>query len=67
MEEQEITRILTKWMWKDMRPISVVRDKGLKELLSFLVPNYQPPSTTHVSALIQKDYLDGKSVIVAQL
>ena len=66
-EQKEITRILTKWTWKDMRPISVVRDKGVKELLSFLVPNYRPPSTTHVSTLIRKDYLDGKSVIVPQL
>ena len=45
----------------------MVHDTGLKELLSFLVPNYRPPSTTHVSALIRKDYLDGKSVIVAQI
>jgi len=34
VETQEgITRILTKWTWKDMRPISLVRDEGLKELL----------------------------------
>ena len=32
--QKEITRILIKWTWKDMRPISIVRD-GLKELLSF--------------------------------
>ena len=50
-----------------MRPISIVRDDGLKELLSFLVPNYRPPSTTYVSSLIRKDFLDGKAAIVAQL
>ena len=65
--QKEITRILTKWTWKDMRPISIVRYDGLKELLSFLVPNYRPPSTTYVSALIRKDFLDGRAVIVAQL
>ena len=42
-------------------------DDGLKVLLSFLVPNYRPSSTTYVSALIQKDFLDGKVEIVAQL
>lgn len=33
--------------------ISVVCDDGLKELVSFLVPNYRLPSTTYPSALIQ--------------
>ena len=65
--QKEVTRLLAKWMWKDMRPISIVRDDGLKELLSFLVPSYQLPSTTHVSSLIKKDYLDGKAAITAKL
>ena len=60
--QDQITCILTKWTWKDMRPISIVRDKSLKELLAFLEPNYRPPSTTHVStriAQIRKDFEDG--------
>ena len=40
-----------------MRPISIVRDDVLKELLSFLVLNYRPPLTTYISALIRK-YFD---------
>ena len=64
---EEITRILTKWTWKDMRPISIVRDKGLNELLTFLEPNYKPPSTTHVSARIRKDFEDGKAAVKRQL
>ena len=52
--KEEITRILTKWTWKDMRPISIVHDKGLIELLAFLEPNYRPPSTMHVTAQILK-------------
>ncbi|XP_065891560.1 zinc finger BED domain-containing protein 4-like [Dysidea avara] len=46
-----------------MRPISIVRDKGLTELLAFLEPNYRPPSTTHVSAQIRKDFEDGKAAV----
>ena len=25
--QKEITRILTKWTWRDMRPISIIRDR----------------------------------------
>ena len=31
--KEEITRILTKWTWKDMRPISIVRDNGFVKIL----------------------------------
>ena len=50
-----------------MRPISIVHDKGLIELLAFLEPNYRPPSTTHVSAQIRKDFEDGKAAVKKQL
>jgi len=65
--QEEITHILPKWTWRDMRPISIVRDKGLIELLAFLEPNYRPPSTTHVSAQIHKDFEDGKAAVKKQL
>ena len=38
-------------------PISIVRDKGLNELLAFLEPNYRVPSTIHVSARIRTKIL----------
>ena len=50
-----------------MRPISIVRDQGLRELLGFVEPNYRLPSTTHVSALIRKDFEDGKQALLSQL
>ena len=65
--QKEITWILTKWTWEDMRPISIVRDEGLRELLAFLEPNYRLPSTTHVCALICKDFEDGKAEVKEQL
>lgn len=39
----------------------------LNELLAFLEPNYRPPSTTHVSARIHKDFEDGKAAVKKQL
>ena len=65
--QREITRILSRWPWLDMRPIAIVRDRGLKELLNFLEPNYQVPSTTHVSTLIRKTFEDGKAALSARL
>ena len=56
-----------KWTWKDTRPISIVRDKGLIELLTFLEPNYRPPSTMYVSVQIRKDFEDGKAAVKKQL
>ena len=50
-----------------MRPITIVHDEGLKELLAFLEPIYRPPLTIHVSAWIQKDYEDGKAAVKQQL
>ena len=50
-----------------MRPISIVRDQGLRELLGFVEPNYRLPSTTHVSALIRKDFEDRKQALLSQL
>ena len=65
--QHEITRILSRWPWLDMRPISIVRDQGLKELLRFLEPNYIIPSTTHVTSLIKKNFADGKGALSARL
>ena len=50
-----------------MRPIAIVRDRGLKELLNYLEPNYQLLSTTHVSALTRKTFEDGKATLRARL
>ena len=65
--EREITRILSRWPWLDIRQIAIVRDKGLKELLNFSEPNYQLPPTKHVSVLIRKDFNDGKATLSAWL
>ena len=65
--QREIMRILSYWPWLDMRPIALVRDRGLAELLAFLEPNYVLPSATHVSSLIKKQFDDGKAALSTRL
>ena len=65
--QAEITRILSRWPWQDMRPISIVRDRGVRDLLAFLEPNYEVPSTTRVSTLIRKEFDDGKTALGVRL
>ena len=65
--QEEIALILTKGTWKDIRTIFIVHDKSLNELLAFLEPYYRPPSTTHMSAQIHKDFEDGKAAVEQQL
>ena len=50
-----------------MRPIALVCDRGLAELLAFLEPNYVLPSATHVSSLIKKQFDDGKAALSTRL
>ncbi len=63
----KITHILSRWPWLDMRPIAFVCDRGLKELVAFLELTYQLSSTTHVSALIRKQFEDGKAALSMRL
>ena len=65
--QAEIMRILSHWSWQDMRPISIVRDRGVRDLLAFLEPNYEVPSTTHVSTVIRKEFHDGKTALGVRL
>ena len=36
-------------------------------MLGFVEPNYRLPSTMHISALIRKDFKDGKQALLSQL
>ena len=59
VRQREITEVLSRWPWLDGRPISIVNDAGLRELLHYLEPGYSIPSTTHIAALIRKQHDDG--------
>ena len=57
--QDKITALLAKWTWRNLRPVSIVEDAGLCEVLAFVEPGYRPPSHTHVSSLIKKRFADG--------
>jgi len=63
--QEGITRILTKWTWKDMRNCSQWWTKRTAVFLR--EPNYRIPFTTLISALIRKDFEDGKILVKEQL
>ena len=48
--QREITHILSRCPWLDMRPLSIVRDRGLKGCSTFW--SQTTSTTTHVSILI---------------
>ena len=49
-----------------MRLNSIIGDVGLRKLLAFIEPNYWLTSTTHVSALIRKDFEHRKVAVKEQ-
>eukprot|EP00117_Sycon_ciliatum_P019179 scpid60827/ scgid5665/ Zinc finger BED domain-containing protein 4 len=64
---REITKILSRWTWLDGRPLSFVKDKGLKELLQLVEPGYSLPSDTHIACLVRKDHEDGLKILRKRL
>ena len=51
-----ITELLAKWCWQNGRPLNIVTDSGLQELVHFLEPGYTFPSSTHVSKIVKLSY-----------
>ena len=45
--------LLVRWGWRNLRPLDIVNDEGLYDLLSFLEPGYQLPSRTYVAKQLQ--------------
>ena len=52
----EATKLLTKWVCKNSRPISIVEDEGFLELLDYLCPEYKVPTHTTISNYIKAEY-----------
>lgn len=60
---REITDLLSRWVWLDARPMSIVGDQGLRELMSFVEPGYTIPSRTHLTKLVRKQHQDGVEAV----
>ena len=66
-QQDALARLLSRWIWMDMRPIALVEDKGLRALLRHLEPGYKIPSRTHLTTLIKKQWKDGQEALGAVL
>ena len=45
---RQITHMIANWCASDVPPMSVVEDKGLKEIFAYVEPGYCVPSGTHI-------------------
>eukprot|EP00117_Sycon_ciliatum_P035569 scpid56900/ scgid26932/ len=50
-----------------MRPLRIVNDPGLKNLLGFVEPGYTLPLRTHVTSVVRNRHEEGKAVLVKML
>ena len=56
-----ITERILDWVVGSLRPLSVVEDNGLIDLVKFLEPEYKMPSRTHIVKLLDKRHSSCKS------
>ena len=62
-----ITDLLAKWCWRNGRPLNLISDRGLQELIHFLEPGYQFPSSMHIARLIKLSFTDAMNKLVELL
>ena len=54
-------QLLVHWLWSSLRPLSVVSDQSLQDLLAFLEPGYRLPSRTFVARQLRVLHQEGKT------
>ena len=57
----QITDLLVDWVSRELRPLSIIGDAGLKSLLAFVMPGYVVPSRTHLTRLLLTRHAEGKT------
>uniref|UniRef100_A0A8C5LPC9 HAT C-terminal dimerisation domain-containing protein n=1 Tax=Leptobrachium leishanense TaxID=445787 RepID=A0A8C5LPC9_9ANUR len=55
-QSTRVTKSILKMLITDMRPLSMVEDKGFKNMISVLNPGYTLPSRTHFTKLMEQKY-----------
>lgn len=53
--------MIVDWIIDSTRPLSIVSDQGLIELVKFLEPGYSMPSRTHITHLVEKHHKLGRN------
>ena len=48
--------LVVRWLWRNLRPLDIVNDEGLQDLLRFFEPGYNLPSRTFVAAQLKMKY-----------
>ena len=51
-----ISRLLAEWCARNVRPVNIVQDDGLRDVFKFVEPGYTMPSHTHVTNLLKRKH-----------
>lgn len=65
-KQTELTKMIAKFIYTDMQPISVVEDPGFKELMAYVDPKYQMPSRTHMMEKVLRQEFQKKNIFVRE-
>ena len=55
----QITDKIVDWVSRDLRPLNIVNDDGVKAFMACVVPGYIKPSRTHISTCMKKRHKEG--------
>lgn len=53
-------QLVVRWLWRNLRPLSIVSDEGLRDLLSFFEPGYRLPSRTYVAGQLRRRHAEAR-------
>ena len=53
---RQITHLIANWCARDVRPMGIVDDQGLRDIFAYVEPGYRLPSRTHVTSLLKRQY-----------
>ena len=63
LRARDITFLLARYCWINLRPINLVHDQGLRDLLAFIEPGYSPPSHTHIASIVRNRHSDAQQLL----
>ena len=54
---RQISQLLVDWCIRNVRPMSIVEDTGLRDVFRFVEPGFVVPLRTHLTALVKRKYV----------
>lgn len=55
--------LLVRWMWWNVKPLGIVNDEGLRDLLRFQEPGYGLPSRTYAANQLWLRHHVGREIL----